>query len=91
MSVKMGDDSPSEPPFPDIQAREYFRQLILGLEYLHANGVIHRDVRIFFSSLSSSLFSPRLFLLFLIILLYSLLSFCLSTYLDVEIECGIIC
>lgn len=51
MSVKMGDDSPSEPPFPDTQAREYFRQLILGLEYLHANGVIHRDVRFLLLSL----------------------------------------
>lgn len=43
MSVKPGGE-PAEPPFGVDQAREYFRQLILGLEYLHANGVVHRDV-----------------------------------------------
>lgn len=43
MKVKLGDEDGS-PPFQVDQAREYFRQLVLGLEYLHANGVVHRDV-----------------------------------------------
>ena len=45
MDIKMGEDAnDAKPPFSQDQAREYFRQLILGLEYLHENGVIHRDV-----------------------------------------------
>ena len=42
-----GDTSAARPPFPREQAREYFRQLCLGLEYLHHNEVVHRDVSSF--------------------------------------------
>lgn len=42
-----GDTSAAKPPFPREQAREYFRQLCLGLEYLHHNEVVHRDVSSF--------------------------------------------
>jgi [calcium/calmodulin-dependent protein kinase] kinase len=40
-----GDTSQAKPPFSREQSREYFRQLCLGLEYLHHNEVVHRDVR----------------------------------------------
>lgn len=47
MHVELGAKQPHEPPFSMDQSREYFRQLCLGLEYLHANEVVHRDVRNF--------------------------------------------
>ena len=46
MDVKIGPVvKVIEPPFSVQQTREYFRQLVLGMEYLHKNEVIHRDVR----------------------------------------------
>lgn len=32
-------------PYPDDMCRYWFRDLILGIEYLHAQGVIHRDIK----------------------------------------------
>jgi serine/threonine protein kinase len=32
-------------PFTDEECRHYFRDLILGIEYLHAQGIAHRDVK----------------------------------------------
>lgn len=46
MPVETGGNSTNQvkPPFPEGQTREYLRQMLLGLEYLHANGIAHRDV-----------------------------------------------
>jgi len=32
-------------PYPDDTCRCWFRDLILGIEYLHAQGVVHRDIK----------------------------------------------
>lgn len=32
-------------PYPDHVCRYWFRDLILGIEYLHAQGVVHRDIK----------------------------------------------
>lgn len=45
MEIKMGQSAEdAQPPFGLDRTWEYFRQLCLGLEYLHANEVVHRDV-----------------------------------------------
>lgn len=42
---------PSEPnpgrgsPYSEEQCRLYFRDMILGIEYLHSQGIIHRDIK----------------------------------------------
>jgi serine/threonine protein kinase len=40
------DDSlENHTPLPEHTARNYMRQLLLGLEYLHYHGIIHRDIK----------------------------------------------
>nr|KAF6402596.1 serine/threonine kinase 11 [Rousettus aegyptiacus] len=38
-------DSVPEKRFPVCQAHGYFRQLVDGLEYLHGQGIVHKDIK----------------------------------------------
>lgn len=42
--MKVGVDEKAE-PYDDEHCRCWFRDLILGIEYLHAQGVVHRDIK----------------------------------------------
>jgi len=42
--MKVGLDEKAD-PYDNESCRMWFRDLILGIEYLHAQGVVHRDIK----------------------------------------------
>ncbi|QDS69995.1 hypothetical protein FKW77_003323 [Venturia effusa] len=42
--MKVGLDTKAD-PYDEERCRHWFRDMILGMEYLHAQGIIHRDVK----------------------------------------------